>query len=103
MTQTKNPALAYRQQGVTSASALGLVVLLYDAALTSLNKGIRAIEAHDVEARTDSLNHVLAIIGQLQQTLNFEHGGEVAKTLDRFYPAARAPIMDATFTQSRET
>ncbi len=97
-----NPALAYRQQAVRSASPLGLVVLLYDTALNSLNRAIRALDAGDIETRIDSLNHVLAVLEQLQQTLNFEHGEEVAANLDRFYNACRATILEASILQSRD-
>jgi flagellar protein FliS len=98
-----NPALEYRQAAVRSASPLGLVGLLYDAALNSLNRAIRAMEAHDVEQRVAALDHVLAIIGHFQQTLDFERGGDVARNLDRFYHASRAAILEATFTQSAQT
>jgi len=99
---TQNPALAYRQDAVLSASPLGLVVLLYDAALKSLNRAIRAIGAHDIEQRVQALNHVLSILSHFQQTLDLEQGGEVAKNLDHFYNAGRAMIMEATFSQSAE-
>jgi flagellar protein FliS len=99
---TQNPALAYRHDAVLSASPLGLVVLLYDAALKSLNRAIRAIEAHDIEQRVQALNHVLSILAHFQQTLDLEQGGEVARNLDHFYHAGRAMIMEATFSQSAD-
>jgi flagellar protein FliS len=76
--------------------------LLYDAALKSLNTAIRAMEAHDIEQRVRSLNHVLSILAHFQQTLDVGQGGEVAKNLDRFYTAGRTMIMKATFSQSTE-
>lgn len=101
----QNPALEYRHEAVRNASPMGLLVLLYDSAINSLNRAIRAMAsgngAPDIELRVNSLNHVLSILGHFQQTLDFEKGGEVAKNLDRFYAAARSMIMEASITQSQ--
>jgi flagellar protein FliS len=97
-----NPSQLYRQQAVRTASPLGLVVLLYDSLLISLNRGIRAMDAGDVEARVKALNHALAIIDQLQRTLDFENGADVAMNLDRLYDACRTAILGASFAQIKE-
>jgi flagellar secretion chaperone FliS len=98
---TPNPSLAYRQQAVRTASPLGLVVLLYDAMLLSLNRAIRAMDAGDIELRVKELNHALATLDQLQRTLDFEKGGDVAANLDHLYDLYRAAILNANFTQTR--
>jgi flagellar protein FliS len=97
-----NPALAYRQQAVRTASPLGLVVLLYDTLLISLSRAIRAIEAGNIELRVKELNHALATLDQLQNTLDFEQGGQVAVNLDHLYEVYRATILQASFAQARE-
>jgi flagellar protein FliS len=97
-----NPSLAYRQQNARTASPLGMVVLLYDSMLISLNKAIRAIEARDIELRVRESNRALAILDQLQRTLDFENGGDVAVNLNRLYDACRQAILDASFAQIKE-
>jgi flagellar protein FliS len=97
-----NPSQLYRQQAVGTASPLGLVVLLYDSMLISLNRAIRAMDAGQVEVRVKELNHVLAILDQLQRTLDFEKGADVAVNLNRLYDASRTAILGASFAQIRE-
>jgi flagellar protein FliS len=97
-----NPSQLYRQQAVRTASPLGLVVLLYDSLLISLNKGIRAMDAGQVEVRVKELNHALAIIDQLQRTLDFENGADVAVNLNRLYDASRTAILGSSFAQITE-
>ena len=86
---------SYLQIDGRSASPVGLVVLLHDTAIRSLHRALHALKINDVEQRTAELNHVLAVIGQLQGVLNFEHGGDVAPQLDRFYDHARGKVMEA--------
>ena len=97
-----NAGLAYRQQIVEGASPVGLVVLLYGSIVASLLRAQEAIKVNNIEKRVLELNHVLAVIGQLQGTLNFERGGEVATQLDRFYSVMRSRVMEASIKNSSE-
>ncbi len=97
-----NPALVYRQQAVRTASALGLVVLLYDSLLLSLNRAIRAFDAGQIELRVTELNSALQVLDTLQRTLDFEKGGDVAATLDRLYEACRGAILGANISQKKD-
>jgi len=91
----------YRQTSVQCASPVGLVVMLYDSALSSLYQAMKAIDAGNVEERTRDLNHVMRIVCHLQGTLDLEAGGEVANTLSDFYTYARAQILEAGIKNSR--
>jgi flagellar protein FliS len=97
-----NPAYAYRQFSVQGATPVGLVVMLYDGAIAAMQRAITAIEAHDVEKKCRHLKRALAIILQLEGTLNFELGGEVAQTLGAFYRYARAQATKANIENSPE-
>jgi flagellar secretion chaperone FliS len=96
------PAFTYRQFSVQSATPLGLVAMLYDGAMAAYLGAIVAIEAHDIEKKCRHLNRALAIIIQLEGTLNFEEGGEVAPNLQSFYAYARAQTMKANVENSAE-
>jgi len=98
----RHPALAYREFSVQSATPLGLVVMLYDGAITALRQAVTAIEAHDITKKCAHLNRAQAIIVQLEGTLNFEQGGEVAQTLKALYVHARAQILKANLEDSPE-
>ena len=97
-----DPAATYRRRTLESATPMGLVVLLYQAAITSLHRGLAAMEAGDIEKRTQSLNHVLAVIAELKSALNFERGGAVARQFALFYAMAERQILDASCRQDPE-
>jgi len=96
-----HPARTYQQNATYGASPVQLVVLLYDAALRSLHRAAQAIEAGDIEKRTQALNHVLAITAELQSALDFRQGGEVAQNLNRFYELTRQQILQASVAKSK--
>ncbi len=96
-----NPAFEYRKRAVEGASPVGLVVLLYGGAVTNLMRAIAAVDAGNVEKRVLELNKTLAIIAQLQGTLDFEQGGAVAVQLDKFYHVMRSQILEASIKNSK--
>jgi flagellar protein FliS len=85
----------YRRTQVQSATPLELVTMLYDGALRFLDSARTAIEQRNIAARRNALSRVLAIISELQSTLNLEHGGEIAASLDRLYNYANLRLLDA--------
>jgi flagellar protein FliS len=90
----------YRKRAVEGTSPIGLVVMLYGTIVASLLRAQAAVKSNDIEKRVLELNHVLRVIGQLQGTLDFERGGEVAAHLDRFYGLMRARVMEASMRNS---
>ena len=87
---------AYRRTAVQSSSPLGLVVMLYDGAIKFVLEAREAIAKNDVRARATSVSRALAIIGELQNTLNLKDGGEVGRELDRLYSYMSARLLDVT-------
>ncbi len=85
----------YRQTQVQSRTPLELVVMLYDGALTFLHLSREAIERRDVAARRDASSRALAIISELQSTLNLDEGGEIATQLDALYGYVNTCILQA--------
>ena len=86
---------SYRRTQVQSATPLELVVMLYDGTIRFLDAARSAIERRDIPARRDALSRALAIISELQSTLNLQDGGEVAASLDRLYQYANLRLLDA--------
>jgi flagellar protein FliS len=97
-----HPAHTYRQFSVQGATPLGLVVMLYDGAIAAMQRAVAAIEAHDTQKKCDDLKRALAIILQLEGTLNMELGGEVAQTLKAFYLYSRGQAIKANIENSPE-
>jgi flagellar protein FliS len=87
---------AYRRTAVQSSSPLGLVVMLYDGAIKFMLEAREAIARNDVHARTTAVSRALAIIAELQNTLNLKEGGDVARELDRLYSYMSTRLLDVT-------
>ena len=96
-------ARQYRELAIKGATPVGLIILLYDMAIESLVRAAKEIDAGNVEARTADLNHALAVLGELQRSLNLESGGEVAKRLTDLYDVARCKILEANIKSSKDT
>jgi flagellar protein FliS len=88
---------AYRQTEVQSRTPLELVVMLYDGALRFVTLARDAIQRRDIPARRDAISRLLAIIAELQSTLDIERGGQVAASLDELYAFVTRRVMDAAF------
>jgi flagellar secretion chaperone FliS len=86
---------AYRQTEAQSRTPLELVVMLYDGSLRFMNLAREAIVRSDIPARRDALSRALAIVSELQSTLDLERGGEIAASLDQLYAFANSRLMDA--------
>lgn len=84
---------------VESRSPMELVVMLYDGALRSLDEARGAIMRKDVAARATAMSRALAILTELQGTLNIQDGGQIAERLDTLYTYAISRLLDVTAKQ----
>lgn len=85
---------AYRRTQVQSRTPVELVVMLYDGAMRHLAAAQAAVTQNDIRARRDAVNSVLAIISELQSTLDVERGGQIADSLDDLYSYMTRRMMD---------
>src|SRR6185295_10852251 len=85
----------YLQTQVQSRSPLELVVMLYDGAIQSAETARDAQIAGNIRARKAAISKMMAIISQLQNTLDMERGGDIAENLDRIYTWANVRLLDA--------
>jgi flagellar secretion chaperone FliS len=88
-------AQAYSRTQVQSQSPLELVVMLYDGAIRFLNMAAEGMRQKDLQAKRQGMSNAMAIIGELQNTLNMQEGGEVAESLDRLYSYIISRLLDA--------
>ncbi|HWY04030.1 MAG TPA: flagellar export chaperone FliS [Candidatus Acidoferrum sp.] len=96
-----NPRTAYRENDVRGATAIRLIVLLYEQLVQDLSQALQAIEQNDIELRTKRINHAILVIGHLQSPLDFVNGGKVAQDLDHFYNVLRQNLVQVQFHPSR--
>ena len=90
---------SYRQTEIQSRSPLELVVMLYDGALRFTADARDAMVRRDIRARQQHLSRAMAIVSELQSTLDMETGGEVAEHLDNLYGFVRDRLIDASVNQ----
>jgi flagellar protein FliS len=92
---------SYREHVLDGASALELVVALYDGILRFLYAAITAVERGDENGRRMAVKRALDIIIHLQARLRMDVGGQPANTLSEFYVAVFAQILQASQSASK--
>ncbi len=86
----------YRRMHIETRTPLELVVLLYDAALARVAEARGAIERNDLPARRDAISRAMAIVAELQNTLDMQVGGDIARSLDALYTYANSALLEAS-------
>lgn len=82
----------YRQGVGQNANPLRLIVLLYEQLIEDLRRAVQAIEAGDIEGRTNHLSHAMEVLGELNASLNLEGGQQVAENLAHYYGLLRSGL-----------
>jgi flagellar protein FliS len=93
---------SYQQHALEGASAVDLVVALYDGILRFLYAALAAVERGDAEARRAAVKRALDIIIHLQARLRMDVGGRPAQVLSEFYASIFAKILQASQSASRQ-
>ena len=92
---------SYQEHALESASAVELVVALYDGILRFLNAAAAAVDRGDAEGRRAAVKRALDIIIHLQARLRMDVGGRPAQALSEFYASIFAQILQASQSASR--
>lgn len=93
---------SYREHALEGASAVDLVVALYDGILRFLYSASAAVERGDEVGRRTSVKRALDIIIHLQARLRMDVGGRPAQALSEFYASIFAQILQASQAASRQ-
>jgi flagellar protein FliS len=93
---------SYQDHMLDGASAVELVVALYDGILRFLYAASAAAERGDAEARRIAVKRALDIIIHLQARLRMDVGGRPAQVLSEFYASIFAQILQASQSASRQ-
>jgi flagellar protein FliS len=89
-------AQTYIQTQVNSRSPLELVVMLYEGLIRFTTEARGAIERRDLAAKRTAMSRALAVLSELQSTLNMNDGGDLARSLDGLYSYMNARMLDAS-------
>jgi len=95
----RQAANAYRQTEVQSRTPLELVVMLYDGALRFVSQARAAIERKDIPARREAISRALAMMSELQSTLDMEKGGAISISLDGLYGYINSRLLEGASKQ----
>jgi flagellar secretion chaperone FliS len=90
----------YREHALEGASAVDLVVALYDGIIRFLHAAIAAVEQGSADGRRLAVKRALDIILHLQARLRMDVGGRPAQALSEFYASIFAQILQASQSAS---
>jgi len=88
-------AQQYQQTQILTSSRVQIVVLLYDAAIHSIELTRRAIDANNLPDKARFIGRAISIIGELDSVLDYEQGGNIAKSLHRLYEYMLGELVEA--------
>lgn len=90
-----NKVNQYQKVQVMTSDRIRLIIMLYDGVIRFNRCAQRAIKDGDIESRNTYINRSQAIIGELQNSLNMEEGGEIARNLSRLYDFSMDRLAEA--------
>lgn len=93
---------AYLETRILSADPVELVNILYEYATLSVQDARASLASGDVAARTQAVSKAIAIIGELESSLNREQGGEIAANLAKLYRYMRDRVTTANLSKTDE-
>ena len=93
---------SYQERALEGASAVELVVALYDGVIRFLHSAAAAVDCGDEEGRRAAVKRALDIIIHLQARLRMDVGGRPARVLSEFYASIFAQILQASQSASRQ-
>jgi flagellar protein FliS len=76
---------AYKKTAVSTASKEQILLMLYQAAIKNCKKAIEAIENKQIATKGEYIGKLQDIVIELNNSLDFEIGGDVAKELSSLY------------------
>lgn len=76
---------AYKKTSVQTASKEQILLMLYQAAIQNCKKAIEAIDNKQIAKKGEYIGKLQDIIVELNSSLDFEVGGDVAKELAALY------------------
>ena len=76
---------AYKKTSVQTASKQQILLMLYQAAIKNCKKSIEAIEQKNVQKKGEFIGKLQDIVIELNNSLDFEVGGDVARELSSLY------------------
>jgi flagellar protein FliS len=98
----QNALSTYRETRIKTASQGQLIIMLYDEAIKTLDRGLELLAAHNrkknpsnIEKIGKSVMKAQEIITELTVSLDFEQGGDIARNLFSLYTWFNQELLEA--------
>ena len=93
---------AYTTNQYASMPPERIVLALFDGILVNLERAIFALDDGDMETRGVALQKALAIVSELQASLDLERGGEIGVSLNMLYSYVSRELVRANLNDDRD-
>ena len=84
----------YQRSRIESAGNIDLVIICYEKAIQCLHQAKVHSQENQFEQKAGKIKLAIDIITELQHSLNFESGGQIARNLDALYVYIVQSIID---------
>jgi flagellar protein FliS len=91
----------YKQMSIKTANRGQILIMLYEGAIRNVKKAALAIDQKDIAAKGVAIGKAHDIINELNATLNFEVGGDIALNLERLYNFMAEQLVKANIENSK--
>lgn len=89
-------ANVHNESGLEDASPHHLIQMLMDGFLARVNAAKGAMARSDMEMKSVYISRAVAIIGGLNEAVDFEKGGEIAMNLSQLYTYMSTRLLQAS-------
>jgi flagellar protein FliS len=106
MTQRNSPLQSYRKMSAVTASPAQLVLMLYDGAISFLERGLAGFDSSDPLQFNLTINNNVqraqAILYDMNARLDMKEGGEVAKNFRNLYSYYYRRLLEGNIKKNRK-
>jgi len=92
----------YKTTSVQSASKEKILLMLYEGAIRFMKQALVAIDKKDIADRGLNIGRAFDIVMELNNTLNFEVGGDLAVRLEQLYMFVTDQLTQANIKNDKE-
>jgi flagellar protein FliS len=95
-------ASKYKQTAVTTANRGQLLLMLYEAAIKNVKKASVAVDQRNLSEKGIAIGKAHDIINELNNSLDFNTGGDIARDLERLYHFMTEQLVQANMASSSD-
>jgi flagellar protein FliS len=93
---------SYLESRILAADPVELIHILYEHALAQVRTARASQQAGDIAGRANAVTKVLAILGELEGSLDHKAGGSISLNLARLYEYMRRKLLEASAMRQTE-